>query len=106
MFVERTNYFAKKGRLDQVLATRRRATEVRVALGLAPGSTFVKALPDDDGPDVQWECSFQTLEDQAHDLNVRGESREFQVVRHTMQGLVERFERHVLRERVAINQFL
>ena len=35
MITERTHYFAKPGKRDEVLAARRRACEVRVSIGIA-----------------------------------------------------------------------
>ena len=45
MLVERTHYYAKPGRAAEVLATRRRASEVRVAIGLPHGRILAKADP-------------------------------------------------------------
>ncbi|MGH7357931.1 MAG: alpha/beta hydrolase family protein [Candidatus Rokuibacteriota bacterium] len=98
MLVERTHYYAKPGRAAEVLATRRRASEVRVALGLAHGRILAKADPAGDGPDVTWECGFPDAADQAADLAARGRSPEFEAVRARMTGLIDRFERLVLVE--------
>jgi dienelactone hydrolase len=97
MLIERTHYYAKPGRAAEVLATRRAASRVRAALGLAPGRIFARAGPDGDGPDVGWECSF--LDEEAHrrDLAVRAGSPEFAAVRARMTALIDRFERLVLR---------
>ena len=65
MLVERTHYYAKPGRAAEVLATRRRASEVRVALGLPHGRILAKADPAGDGPDVTWECAFPDATAQA-----------------------------------------
>jgi dienelactone hydrolase len=96
MLVERTHYYAKPGRAPEVLATRHRASEIRVALGLRPGRILAKADPRGDGPDVAWECAFPDATAQARDLEVRGRSPEFEAVRARMTGLIERFERLVL----------
>ena len=42
MLIEITNYYALPGRTEDVLAQRRRATAIRLALGLPPGQTFRK----------------------------------------------------------------
>jgi dienelactone hydrolase len=96
VLVERTHYYAKAGRAADVLATRRRASEIRVALGLPPGRILAKAHPRDEGPDVTWECAFPDATAHAQDLEVRGQSPEFAAVRAWMTTLIERFERLVL----------
>jgi dienelactone hydrolase len=96
MFVERTLYFAKPGRVHDVLAVRRRASRVRLELGLPEGTIFVKA-GEGDGPDVEWECAFPTLEAQRRDYEARGASDAFGRVRDEMVTLLDRFERHVAR---------
>jgi dienelactone hydrolase len=96
--VERTHYYAKPGRASEVLATRRRASEVRVALGLPYGRILAKADPAGDGPDVSWECAFADAATHARDLETRGRSAEFTAVRARMTTLIERFERLVLLE--------
>ena len=98
MLVERTHYYAKPGRAAEVLATRRRASEVRVALGLRHGRIHAKADPDGAGPDVTWECAFPDAAAQAADLAARGRSPEFEAVRARMTALIDRFERLVLVE--------
>ena len=96
MLIERTHYYAKPGRAAEVLATRRRASEVRVALGLPHGRILAKAEPGADGPDVTWECEFPDAAAQAADLAARGQSPEFEAVRARMTALIDRFERLVL----------
>jgi dienelactone hydrolase len=96
MLVERTHYYAKPGRAADVLTTRRRASEVRVALGLAHGRILAKADPHGDGPDVTWECAFADAAAHARDLEARGRSPEFEAVRARMTALIDRFERLVL----------
>jgi dienelactone hydrolase len=93
MWIERTMYFAKPGCHDRVLATRRRASACRVAIGLDPGRIFVRR--DGDGPDVSWECGFESAEAHEADLAARGASPEFGSIRAQMGELIARFERHV-----------
>ena len=97
MIVERTHYHALPGRADDVLATRRRASAVRVSLGLPFGTIAVKADPSAEGPDVSWECAFPDPEAHARDLATRDQSPAFAAVRGDMVRLLARFERHVLR---------
>lgn len=100
MIVERTHYFAKPGKKDDVLATRRRACEVRVSLGLPAGTIRVKADPSADGPDVSWQCDFADKAAHDADLKARKDSPEFEAVRKVMSSLIGRFER-LCEERVA-----
>lgn len=93
MIVETTNYWAAKGRADDVLAQRRAATALRVAMGLPSGRIFVKR--EGPGPDVRWECAFETEADFAADMKARGQNPEFATARTRMHSLLERFERHV-----------
>jgi dienelactone hydrolase len=94
--VERTHYYAKAGRAAEVLATRRRASAVRVALGLPHGRILVKVDGAGDGPDVTWECAFSDATAHARDLQARDQSPEFAEVRAHMTTLIDRFERLVL----------
>jgi dienelactone hydrolase len=100
MIVERTHYYAKPGQRDAVLANRRRACEVRVAIGLPAGTIRVKADPAADGPDVAWECGFASREAHQADLDARAKSADFEAVRATMRALTQRFER-LVEERAA-----
>ena len=76
MVVERTQYFAKPGLAAEVLAVRRKASAVRVSIGLPAGEIFVKH-PDGDGsePEVAWQCAFADAAAHAADLAARGASR-------------------------------
>jgi carboxymethylenebutenolidase len=94
MYLERTHYYAKPGRAADVLRVRRRACRIRLELGLPAGSIFVKR--GDEGPDVQWECTFDSAEAHRCDLEARAASDAFRAVREEMTALLERFERHVL----------
>lgn len=93
MIVEATNYFAREGMADEVLAQRRKATEIRHRLGLEPGRTLVKL--EGSGPDVRWECSFASKDAYDVDRAVRTASAEFEAARKQMHTLLDRFERHV-----------
>ena len=96
MYTERTNYYAKAGRLDDVLRIRRRASRIRVDLGLQAGTIRRKVESGKDGPDVQWECHFLTAEEHQSDLDARAASSEFDAIRAEMLLVTDRFERHVL----------
>jgi dienelactone hydrolase len=93
MIVERTNYYAKPGQEDAVLAARRAACAVRRVLGLPVGAIRVKRSGD--GPDVTWECGFPTEAAHNADLTARSASPEFEAIREQMRGLVLKFERLV-----------
>jgi dienelactone hydrolase len=99
MIVERTQYFAKPGRAEEVLAIRRRACAVRREIGLASGRVFTMAHGSQpDSPDVIWECRFHDAAAQAADLAARGASPAFEAVRKEMSAAIDRFDRYVLHE--------
>ena len=95
MIVERTNYHAKPGHAAEVLAIRRAASAVRVAIGLPHGAIRTKADAGADGPDVSWECAFADLDERQRDLDARAASPEFEAVRARMRAAIDRFERLV-----------
>lgn len=95
MIIERTHYFAQPGRAAAVLATRRKACDVRLALGLQAGTILMKADPSADGPDVSWSCVFPDKAAHAADLAARAASADFEAVRAQMRLLIQRFERLV-----------
>jgi carboxymethylenebutenolidase len=98
MIIERTHYFAHPGKAGEVLAVRRRACAVRLALGLPAGEIFVKQDGGDGSePDVTWQCGFADEAEQAADLAARGASGDFEAVRADMKAAMARFERHVFR---------
>lgn len=97
MYVERTNYYAKPGRVEDVLRVRRAACEIRVRLGLPRGTVFVSEEGADGAPDVQWECRFPTIDVREADLEIRAASEEFIAIRRQMHELLTRFERHLFR---------
>jgi hypothetical protein len=96
MIVERTHYFAKPGLADEVLEVRRKASAVRVSIGLPAGEIFVKH-PGGDGsePDVAWQCTFPDMAAREADLAARAASPAFESVRVQMRKLFTRFERQV-----------
>src|SRR3977135_993050 len=59
LIVERTQYFAKPGLASEVLDVRRKASAVRLSIGLPAGEIFVKH-PGGDGtqPDVALQFTF------------------------------------------------
>ena len=94
--VERTHYYAKPGLAAEVLDVRRKASAVRLAIGLPAGEIFVKH-PGGDGsePDVAWQCTFADVAARDADLAARAASVEFESVRVQMRKLYVRFERQV-----------
>ncbi|MDR6861355.1 hypothetical protein [Variovorax guangxiensis] len=96
MVIEITNYYALPGWADAVLAQRRRASEIRAQLGLPVGRIFRKL--EGAGPDVRWECAFDSRADYERDLAARGASEEFTRARQDMHKLLERFERNLQQE--------
>jgi hypothetical protein len=96
LIVERTQYFAKPGLAAEVLDVRRKASAVRLSIGLPAGEIFVKH-PGGDGsePDVAWQCTFADVAARGADLAARAASAEFESVRVQMRKLYARFERQV-----------
>jgi len=94
--VERTHYYAKPGLAAEVLDQRRKASAVRISIGLPAGEIFVKH-PGGDGsePDVAWQCTFANAAARDADLAARAASVEFESVRVQMRKLYARFERQV-----------
>ena len=94
--VERTHYYAKPGLAAEVLDVRRKASAVRLSIGLPAGEIFVK-YPGGDGsePDVAWQCTFADVAAREADLAARAASAEFESVRVQMRKLYARFERQV-----------
>jgi len=97
MITERTVYSPKPGKLDEVLATRRRASTIRRRIGLRAGEISVESDVDGAPVRIQWQCSF--IDEAAHsaDLDARAASPDFEAIRKTMSGLIDDFERQVLR---------
>ena len=96
MIVERTHYYATPGLAEQVLAARRRASLVRIALGLPTGR--IRAKVGGDGPDVTWECAFANEAEHDADLAARSRSTEFEAARAEMRAAIARFERCIERD--------
>jgi hypothetical protein len=94
--IEITNYYALPGQLEAVLAQRKHTSEVRVQLGLPAGRIFVKL--EGSGPDVRWECAFETREAYDKDMAVRAGSMDFAATRRGMHALIEKFERNLQQE--------
>ena len=99
---ERTSYVPKPGKFDAVLTLRRKACDVRRALGLRAGEIFVE-YPEADGdrdPEqrvIHWTCQFAGEAERTADLERRRESPHFREVRAEMQTLITDFNRAVIR---------
>lgn len=93
MIVETTNYYARPDHVEEVLAQRRQATGLRVAMGLPAGQIFVKKSGP--GPDVRWECRFPSEADYMADMQARANNPEFAAGRKQMHEFLTHFERHV-----------
>jgi dienelactone hydrolase len=92
--IERTHYFAKPGYAGQVLATRREACAVRLAIGLKAGEIVVSAGTGGE-PAVAWQCAFSDIAAREADMAARAASPAFEAVRKRMGALIDRFERQV-----------
>src|SRR5262245_18793818 len=73
--VERTHYYAKPGLSAEVLDIRRKASAVRLSIGLPSGEIFVKYSGGDGSePDVVWQCTFANVAARNADLAARAAS--------------------------------
>lgn len=97
MIIERTVYLPKSGKLDEVLATRRRASEIRRAIGLRAGEISIESDGEELPLRVQWQCQFADKAAHQADLDARAASGDFEKIRETMGGLIDSFERQILR---------
>lgn len=97
MITERTVYLPKPGKFDEVLATRHRASEIRRGIGLRAGEISIESDAGGALLRVHWQCAF--ADDAAHkaDLEARDQSVEFTAIRATMSGLIDQFDRQLLR---------
>ncbi|MEO1017100.1 MAG: prolyl oligopeptidase family serine peptidase [Pseudomonadota bacterium] len=95
MIVERTCYLPKPGKFAEVLATRRRATQVRIQEGLRAGTIYQGQTNGTDW--VFWEGRFATEAEHAADLDARTSSIAFEAVRNDMRALIDQFDRVVMR---------
>lgn len=100
MIVERTHYFARNSS-DEVLAIRRRASAVRVTIGLPAGRIFVSAGSGPDQPDVSWECAFPDRATHRADLDARAASVDFSAIRWEMGAATRHFSRQVFEDDAA-----
>ncbi len=88
-------YFANPGKAAEVLATRREATRVRLALGLPAGRILRLVEGTQRLPGILWECDFESTAAHDEDMAGRGASPDFVTVRKRMAGLLTRFQRTV-----------
>jgi len=95
MIIERTCYLPKPGRFDEVLATRRRASRVRIEAGLRAGTITLGETGR--GRMVFWEARFATAAEHDADLATRAASADFEACRARMRELIGQFDRQILR---------
>lgn len=92
--IERTSYWPKPGRFEDVLEVRRRACAIRLDIGLPAGEIFTQDLSDGERV-VHWECRFTHGKARADDMKRRDESASFTEIRKTMNALIDNFDRAV-----------
>ncbi len=99
MYIERTDYYTRPGRLEEVITLRRRVSDLRVQLGLPAGSIYVKHSASEEGPDVVCECHFPSLEAYQKDREACATSSEFEAISAEMRDVVHHFTRHFMRQK-------
>lgn len=94
--IEQTAYTPKPGRFADVLATRHKASRIRLAeLGLPAGRVYAGG-GDGEAARVFWQCHFPSREAQVADMAARAASAAFTQVRADMTTLIDDFSRDVL----------
>jgi len=78
---------------DEILATRLRASQVRIAIGIPHGRVFRCAQSHADLPDVMWDCPFADAAGHDRDMDARAASAAFEAVRAHMRAMLRRFGR-------------
>jgi len=94
MITERTCYLPKPGRFEEVLANRRRASQVRMAIGLRAGTITVGDTVR--GKMVFWQATFATAAEHEADLAARAASEDFEACRSIMRELNDDFDRQII----------
>jgi dienelactone hydrolase len=94
MLMERTCYLPKPGRFDDVLANRREASRVRIAMGLRAGTISVGDTVR--GPMVFWQAQFATEAEHEADLAARAVSADFEACREKMREFNQDFDRQIV----------
>lgn len=98
MMIERTSYWPKEDRLEEVLALRREACRVRAALDLPMGVILIERTGQSPHQIVHWECRFADSRTHSADLRARAESEAFNRVRTSMQTVISEFRRSICEE--------
>jgi hypothetical protein len=96
--VVQNRYFITAGLEADGLATRRRASQLRVDENRPVGRIIAPVGPQDGvAPTFIWECEYADLEARQEDLDWASGSDAFTAVREHMGTLLERFERLTFR---------
>jgi dienelactone hydrolase len=95
MIIERTCYLPKPGKFEDVLANRRRASRVRIAMGLRAGTITVGETAR--GRMVFWQSPFSSEVEHEADFAARAASADFEACRAVMRELNQDFDRQILR---------
>jgi len=87
-------YYAHAPELSaEILATRLRASQVRLDIGIPHGRVFKCVSPHADLPDVMWDCPFADASGHDRDMDACAASPEFDAVRAHMRAMLRRFGR-------------
>ncbi len=88
-------YWAKDGKIEEVYQHRLYASEVRKNLGLAAGRVLLNTDPEGESPHVIWECEYPSMEAREKDVQLLGETGQFDEVMEKMGTLIIKFKRTV-----------
>jgi hypothetical protein len=95
-FIVQNNYWALRGKAEEVFQWRIHASDVRERLGLPRGQVLRRQGNSETLPDVIWQMEYQHEAERLADVKV-ADGPEFQEVIKHMNTLTRRFERTVWR---------
>jgi len=83
-------YYARPGEADEVLSQRQQASDLLEKLGLPRGRVMRSSRVSDEGPDVLWECEFESRAALDRALEAAKSDSELAQVRARMGTLVRK----------------
>ena len=93
MIVVCNRYYARPGMAAAVLATRRRASERLRELGVPAGRIYTLLAPQEDAPDVLWECAYATMDERRRVEAILDADAAFTAIRAEQREQLRHFAR-------------